>query len=173
MRTLTYDEQFAAQLIAYLRSEAALSNEERTDDDDAMAAADALYATMASCRLPETSDPEALEKFFTTEMLGRVLACPKINVDLLDDWGILGTEPGFLFLCSMNYEGARSLNDRLWLQGRTVRTVSGLSVPVIGSYDSVPRIKFSFDIATPSNRAAVYRFLLNKVAMPALPIHEV
>lgn len=105
---------------------------------------------------------EVLKEFFTPEVIQRLIYCPKINVDLLDDWGMFGYEPGYVFVCGRNYEGAQTFADQGMLKAITtnmIKTASGIELMTIPHYDFFPKRKFSTQIITADGTPKTFVFL--------------
>ncbi len=112
---------------------------------------------------------EDLEKFFTPEVLQRIIYCPKINVDLTDDAGMFGHEPGYIFVCKSRYKGFRSFSDQFFFEGRTtqntITTKEGVEILAIPHYDVFPRAKFQTQTITQRRTPKTFEFL-NKLIHP-------
>ncbi|MDP4010063.1 MAG: hypothetical protein Q8P53_03730 [Candidatus Shapirobacteria bacterium] len=111
-----------------------------------------------------TTEPseEELKRFFTPEMISRLVKCPQIKVDETDDWGMFGYEPGYFFVCESRYKGAKRFNDKDLLIGRSLRsatTSTGYSITEIQHADSFPRDKFDKQTITASKTPRTFAFL--------------
>ena len=106
---------------------------------------------------------EELKKFFTPEVLQRIIYCPKINVDLTDDWGMFGYEPGYIFVCKNRYKGFRTFSDQFFFKGRstqnTITTKEGVEILVVPHYDAFPRAKFQSQTITQGRTPKTFEFL--------------
>ena len=106
----------------------------------------------------------------------RVIACPQINRDSLDDWGIYGYLPGFIYVKGVKYKGAKSLNDMAFLgrqQGEDVdsdpvlasagfkhrRTALGQNMWTIDHYDFFPRYKLDGVTITSESHPSTFAYL--------------
>jgi hypothetical protein len=101
------------------------------------------------CDLWEEADSRLtraeLTQFFTPEVLReRLIVCPTMNVDVTDDLGVFGYEPGFIFIQQgqiMN-RAPVTINEAHWINGSTLRLVetpTGLVIPVLPHKDFMPR----------------------------------
>jgi hypothetical protein len=128
--------------------------------------------------LSDSNEPSAdeLGAFFrdTPGAAERLIVCNQINVDLTDDWGMFGYEPGFLFVCGKNYTGASTFNDATFMTelaaGPSITTESGGSIPVLNHYDSFPRTKFDAQFITPGRTPQTYAYItehLDEILRPA------
>lgn len=112
---------------------------------------------------------EELRKFFTPEVLQRIIYCPKINVDLTDDAGMYGYEPGYIFVCKSRYKGFQSISDQLFFEGRStqnsITTKEGVEILTIRHYDFFPRAKFQSQTITQRRTPKTFRFL-NEIIRP-------
>jgi hypothetical protein len=111
----------------------------------------------------EPSEDE-LKKFFTPEMISRLVYCPEINIDTTDTNGFFGYQPGYLFVCGLNYKGAKTLGDEAMLSGLSLKnttTNSGAEITSIPHYDFFPKRKFIHQIITPRNTPKTYEFIRN------------
>ena len=112
---------------------------------------------------------EELKKFFTPEVLQRIIYCPKINIDLTDDFGMFGYEPGYIFVCKSRHKGFQSFSDQFFLEGRTtqntIATKEGVEILVVPHYDVFPRAKFQSQTITQRRTPKTFEFL-NKIIRP-------
>ncbi|MDD2225460.1 MAG: hypothetical protein PHP97_04870 [Candidatus Shapirobacteria bacterium] len=111
---------------------------------------------------------EKIEEFFTPEMISRLVYCSNINVDLLDDWGARGYEPGFIFVKKSNYKGIKSLNDEDMMEGHvfdTFTTESGIDIMKLKNdhFDFFPRNKFSFEKISATENPEMFAYLRKKL----------
>ena len=105
---------------------------------------------------------EVLKEFFTPDAVQRLVYCPQINRDMTDDWGMFGYEPGYLFVCGRNYEGAHTLADEGVLKAITtemIKTASGVELMTIPHYDYFPRHKFMTQGVTAERTPRTFAFL--------------
>lgn len=112
--------------------------------------------------IPDNPTEEELQKFFTPEMVSRLIYCPKINKDQTDSWGMFGYEPGFFFIKTNQYKGKQTINDDLFLQGKSFETYTsetGYELSRIEHNDFLPRDKFNYSIITRENTPKTFDFL--------------
>ena len=84
----------------------------------------------------EPSTPE-LEAFLTDEVIkNRVIYCPNIRVDALDEMGMSGYVSGYFFICEDQGGKARTLARVDWDAGRSIQIIDGM--PAISHHDLFP-----------------------------------
>lgn len=112
------------------------------------------------------------------DALDRVIICPKINIDSLDDWGMFGHEPGYLFIVGKSYREKRVIADEIaisLLAENPVHTESGRVVPTVPDYASWAHGKYHTQLVT-AGRAprtfAVISELLGPIIPPPLAIES-
>jgi hypothetical protein len=82
--------------------------------------------------------------------------CPQINVDLTDDWGMFGFEPGFILIKKVNYKGSRTLADKAAGLGLSMAVDPKSGLGVVAHYDYFPRRKFEHQIIRKSDYKGLF-----------------
>jgi hypothetical protein len=90
---------------------------------------------------------EDIRKFFEDpENVSRTIFCNKVNSDLLDDWGIFGYTPGFIFIEEKNYNGNKTLADRAASTGLSIAVDPKTGLGVMSHFDYFPKHKFEYEV---------------------------
>ncbi len=115
-------------------------------------------------RLGADKEPneEELKKFFTPEVIQRLIYCPAINRDLLDDWNMFGKGPGYLYVAGRRYKGEKTLSDMGMLRAVTtdkIKTASGVELLTVPDYDLFPREKFIAQEITAERTPRTFMYL--------------
>lgn len=112
----------------------------------------------------EPTSKKELKKFFTKDVIeGRLIFCPKINLDLTDSVGWFGCEPGFIFICKRTAKRVGSLADMTFLQGRTLTKAEGCNynIALLPHFDYFPNTSFTYQLITASRTPKTFNFLKN------------
>ena len=119
--------------------------------------------------LSADNEPEEslLRDFFAPEVVSeRIILCPQINRDMSDGWGILGYNPGFIFVCGRAYAGERCFNDLFWRTNQSLDWDPITKLPILPHYDSWPRRKFHSQEITISHAPRTFDFLFELLHQP-------
>ncbi len=119
-------------------------------------------------KFPLGQGEEIIRKFYEDESnISRTIFCPEINVDEIDDWGMFGYTPGFIYIESKRYEGSRTLADEASLLGlSTATSPSGISL--ISHFDYFPKYEFNYQLIRKSHYPADFEILLKMFGVKRL-----
>lgn len=105
-------------------------------------------------------DEEEVRAFYEDPAnVSRTVYCPEVNVDLLDDWGMFGFEPGFIFIEKVNYKGSVTLADKAASLGLSMAVDPKTGLGVISHYDYFPKRKFDHQIIRKSDYHGLFNVL--------------
>ncbi len=135
------------------------------------------FRSLSSLSLPKERDDATLDAFFTPEVLaGRVLLCPKINVDLTDGWGMFGYEPGFIYIVGMEaaarWTTPKTLNEEAWVQGLTACMRPGLLCGSIPMYEDFPITMLAYELLTSRRDERAFNYLLRRIRTHTLTVGD-
>lgn len=122
------------------------------------------YEELERDNLTPDNEPseDALLAFFTQEMIRRLVVCPQINIDLIDDWERFGHEPGYFFICKRNYKGVKRLSDLGILKGNAIRYITmpnGQKLMWAPNWATYPHYKYLVQVITSRRTPRTYAFL--------------
>lgn len=88
---------------------------------------------------------DEVRKFYENpENVRRTIYCRNINVDELDDWGMFGYTPGFIFIEKSRYKGIRTPADRAASVGLSIAVDRQTGLGVMNHFDFFPKYKFEY-----------------------------
>jgi len=109
-------------------------------------------------RLPDDKDLKAIEKFIgMSKIWERLVACSAVRNDLIDDFGIFGIEPGFIFILGLGRGQPRppeypsEVAVALGLTLVPAQGENGQKLHYISHHDAFPS-SLSYDVITRSTR---------------------
>lgn len=105
----------------------------------------------------------------------RLIYCPRINNDLLDDWGIFGHSRGFIYVVGKTHNGTTTVNEDMWQQGKTVKGI-GVGrhfMQALPHYDSFPTSMFNHEIIRSGAETDEYNRLLTALGINDEQLAEV
>lgn len=92
--------------------------------------------------------------------------CPQINKDLLDDWGLYGYEPGFIFVVG-NYENPPNTRAaEMWATQQLLNWDPVEKLPIMGHYDFFPKLSLKHQIITPTETPRTFAYLYELLKQP-------
>jgi hypothetical protein len=105
-------------------------------------------------------DEKEIKQFYEDpENLARTLYCPQVNIDELDDWGMFGFTPGFIYIEKRNYKGQRTLADKAAGFGLSVAKDHKTGLSVIPHFDYFPKHKYDYQLIRLSEYPAVFKIM--------------
>ncbi len=105
------------------------------------------------------SKNEVMKFFEDTSNIHRTIFCKEVNVDEIDDWGMFGYEPDFIFIEKKNYEGARTLADQASLFGLSIARDPKTGLGLMNHFDYFPRHKFEYRVIKRSHDRELFDLL--------------
>jgi len=156
------DAEFSEWYSAYLHREIAMTPEEKWQREARAAEFDEKCKAFDPLPLPSGS-PEEIKSGLADEFMNRVIACRHMG-DLIDSWGESPTRPAFIVIQKLKYPGIRTNADEAWIEGRSLRIIDDMPVPVIGHWHSFPLYKFDFDIIRDDSHPELYKALMEKIS---------
>ncbi len=154
-------EHLSARLSQYLATE----NFVRQEPERRRAQTDQTRR-LSQLPFPKDASERSLAQFFTPEVvLERVIACPKIPVDLTDEMSMFGDEPGFVYLMGLAPRRTAHIEplEVDWLQGNTRLHRPGFPCTFVPSYEAFPHEMFDHTLCTPNRNPEAFRLLCTRI----------
>lgn len=105
-------------------------------------------------------DESEIRKFYEDpENVSRTIFCKQINVDELDDWGMFGYTPGFIYIEKKRYEGERTLADKAAGLGLSIAVDPKTGLGVMNHFDYFPKHKFNYQLIRQSEYPEVFKIM--------------
>jgi hypothetical protein len=126
---------------------------------------DSSAISLTSLRnLLRTGSDEEIKSALTDELIHRrLIYCPRISRDMLDDWGLFGCCPGFIYVVSRVHNSTDTLNEDMWQQAKTSKgiEVGQHFLQALPHWDSFPSTMFKYEIIRSENESEEYRKLIS------------
>lgn len=105
-------------------------------------------------------DEGEVRKFYEDpENISRTIYCKEVNVDELDDWGMFGYTPGFVYIEKVNYKGSRTLADKAASLGLVVAVDPKSGLGIMNHFDYFPKHKFDYTLIRRENDPKLYALM--------------
>ena len=105
------------------------------------------------------NEKEIREFYKDPENISRTIFCRKMNVDELDDWGMFGYEPGFIYIEEVRYKGEKTLADEAASLGLSVAVDPKTGLGVMNHFDYFPKMKFDYQLIRKSEYPEVFEIM--------------
>ena len=105
-------------------------------------------------------DEKEIRKFYEDpENIARTVYCPEVNFDQLDDWGMFGFTPSFIYIEKSNYKGRKTLADEAAVLGLSVIKDPKTGLSAIPHFDYFPKMKYNYQLIKKSEYPQVFKIM--------------